>query len=65
MEHSIRYYSPFPLVETNTKKLRTEDSLHRFKTKNKRTDLTTITDGACRNCMLKLIVIVNLETLCH
>ena len=51
-KRSIRYYGPF-LWSKLTKELRTEDSLHRFKTKIRRTDLTVITDdGCCSNCIL-------------
>ena len=49
-KHSIRYYGPF-LWSKLTKELRTEGSLHRFKTKIRRTDLTVITDDGCSNCM--------------
>ena len=50
-KHSIRYYGPF-LWSKLTKELRTEDSLHGFKTKIRRTDLTVIIDDGCNNCML-------------
>ena len=40
-KHSIRYYGPF-LWSKLTKELRTEDIVHRFKTKIGRTDLTVI-----------------------
>ena len=35
-----------------TKELRAEDSLRSFKTKIRRTDLTTLIEDGCRNCML-------------
>ena len=50
-KNSIRYYGPF-LWSKVTKELRTEDSLHRFKTKIRRTDLTAKNDDGCSNCML-------------
>ena len=50
-KHWIRYYDPFVWSKL-TKELCTEDSLHRFKTKIRRTDLTVLTDDGCSNCML-------------
>ena len=50
-KHSIRYFGPF-LWSKLTKELRIEDSLHRFKTKIRRTDLTVIIVDGCSNCML-------------
>ena len=42
-KYFLRYYDPF-LWSKLTQELRTEDSLHRFKTK--------IIENGCRNCML-------------
>ena len=50
-KHSLRYYGSF-LGSKLTKELRAEDSLGRFKTKIRRTDLTALIEVGRRNCML-------------
>ena len=50
-KHSLSYYGSF-LWWKLTKELRAEDSLRRFKTKIRRTDLTALIEVGRRNCML-------------
>lgn len=50
-KHSVRYYGPL-LWSKLTKELRTEESLHGFKTKIRRTDLTVVIDDGCKKCTL-------------
>ena len=50
-KHSVRYYCPF-LWSKLTKESRAEDSLCRFKTKIRRTDVTALIKDGFRNCML-------------
>ena len=50
-KHSLRYYGPFLWSKLITE-LRAEDSLCRFKTKIRRTDLTALIEDGFRNCVL-------------
>ena len=50
-KHSVRYYGPFHWLKLTTE-LRAEDSLCRFKTKIRRTDLTALIVDGFRNCVL-------------
>ena len=50
-KHSLRYYGSFRQSK-RTKELRAEDSLRRFKTKIRRTDLTALIEVGRRNCLL-------------
>ena len=50
-KHSVRYYGPFHWLKLTTE-LRAEDSLCRFKTKIRRTDLTALIEDGFRNCVL-------------
>ncbi|PFX11844.1 hypothetical protein AWC38_SpisGene24297 [Stylophora pistillata] len=50
-KHSIRYYGPL-LWSKLTKELRSEESLHAFKSKIRRTDMTVMIDDGCKKCAL-------------
>ena len=50
-KHSVRYYGPLHWLKLTTE-LRAEDSLCRFKTKIRRTDLTALIVDGFRNCVL-------------
>ena len=50
-KHSLRYHGPF-LWSKLTTELRAGDSLCRFKTKIRRTDVTALIEDGFRNCVL-------------